>query len=1044
MDYYDCLNTIIVRSTTRRLVVLVLAMTQLVWVHSAFSEMEKPMANVVRETGARFEINYVRHEIHSILMGKGCPIAYRAQVQPGSEYVVVLGFYEDNYRTVGNRVMELNVEGGKPIRLDMAERADWKQALAVPIEGRDADRDGWLKIAVGPAVEAKDRNPTVAILWVFDRQDWSSAGMTAETVMKGKFDDRAYYLVNCGTKESLYPTLAFDKRMTPMRALAAGLASVCANHKEVYHSLDKNLMAKVKSDLAALEKKLQANQIRALAVGLRDYEKMIDSMRRQAESILVARYKPALRKPAETRLSSPWGALACCRQEDKLRLNLSLLPKPLSLKHSYHPAYATREPLGIVEVAAQTPARKASTDLGLQYDLALRDVEYDPLETRYHYADGEVDIQVMDKAALRIVPKSLRLMVGLDPALIRNDPDLLYGVADSLDGAQIFCGVVFKGVSADEARKQFDRGGVVCEGMTLCWADSLEDLKRLAAEMKDWHASQRAADQWIRKQTRAIKLEGDPELVKRAATDKRTFLSMQHQFGGIFAALDGGYNAIWVRDSTIVALCTALAGDPQFLKRWTPYLLANPTPVEARGKKYKTFIIAPYDGHEVFRLEDDGPFYAIASAYAYWKLIGDDSLLKEWYATLQGAVDYLKAESYQPELGLYSESLINEAALKASSYWQNEKLPGLKVGDDWPMRICSLYINNLMYAGHLMLGEMGLALGETARSAEDFKMAEVLAERVENKLWNPAQNVYLSGIAMMENGRKVPLDWNYYDIFIDYVWAFSLFPQTPNAFKSYRSMDTMLNSWDGPFPVKNGRVYTAMTLGHAAYVYAWADSFDKATQCLRSLDRISQQVKWNDEMNAIYMMRGAMIELTTHVQFHRPQVFVAGPCLNGVVALGVALDFNGVSIIPSGLLTKADHIIFKNVELNVDLCGAKNVAGLVVDGQRIPNTLRIPSSFLTPGKHEVKLLDQAQAAAEPLLRYSNLELVALTRSATGGLDYQVEGHGRGLLRFMNLKAEKVCVTDAAGAPLDFEAKAFEGSLWVMVKTTGETIHVRVN
>ena len=39
--------------------------------------------------------------------------------------------------------------------------------------------------------------------------------------------------------------------------------------------------------------------------------------------------------------------------------------------------------------------------------------------------------------------------------------------------------------------------------------------------------------------------------------------------------------------------------------------------------------------------EDDGPFYAIVSAYGYWKLLDDDALLMQWYGTLNDSMNFL-------------------------------------------------------------------------------------------------------------------------------------------------------------------------------------------------------------------------------------------------------------------------------------------------------------------------------------------------------------------------------------------------------------------
>ncbi|MCK5676817.1 MAG: hypothetical protein KAH99_07370, partial [Verrucomicrobia bacterium] len=330
---------------------------------------------------------------------------------------------------------------------------------------------------------------------------------------------------------------------------------------------------------------------------------------------------------------------------------------------------------------------------------------------------------------------------------------------------------------------------------------------------------QQQADEWIAERTSVTKLTGPAKLVERAEIDKRTLLSMFHPYGGIYAALDAGYNAVWVRDTTIVALFAALAGDPEYLRDWAPYLIANPTPLEHEGRVYQSFIINPYDGKHVFKEEDDGPFYAIVSAYGYWKLLDDDSQLMQWYGTLNDSMNFLEAHSYKPEVGLYAEYLINEAPLKGSKYWKDEMVESMKIDGDWPLYMQSIYLNNLMYASNLMMGEIAKELGKPEDSKRFFERADLLAQKVEGLLWSEERGCYLAGLATMDDGRVLEAPWSYYNILIDYPWALGLYPMNPNSRRALLSIDNNVETQNAE---NMTGLYFSPSYGHAASIYSWS------------------------------------------------------------------------------------------------------------------------------------------------------------------------------------------------------------------------------
>ena len=1002
------------------------------------SAQETKMKHVISEVGAGYEVSGVPPVMRKVLWGLNVPIQYRAEVEKGGKYAVIFAFFENYYGRPEQRVMQLNIEGAEKKIVDVPKMVGRKKPLAVDVFASDADKDGWLDISVDPYSKTKDRVPVLAGVWVFDIKDWQAQKMTAEKVLNGNFDSIAYYFVDCGSDESLYPTLTFEKRIAPIVSGCNGLFELAKHDKEI-SKLYGDKLKKLKVELKSLKKLLTEKKFKLLIKNTAAVQKNLNQLRDSVKLMLVEKYKPTLQTPAQTHLANPWGALVKVRQEDKLKLMLDVLPQSTSLEHKYHPQYATRDLFGWIEIATSAEARNKSTKTGLNYDVGLREIIYDPLLTKYRYHEGNVDVQIMDKAAVRVWSPNLTLHVKFDLSKLSLTNNLLSGEIKSIHDATLYYAVIFKDKKIETLREELTTGNVDCNGFTVFWADSAADLKSLSKKMLNWNASQKTADLWAENKTKNGSVVGPAKLAERADIDKRTFLSMGFQFGGTYAALDGGYQAIWVRDTTIVNICTALSGDPQFLKQWAPYLLANPTPAEIDGKKYKTFIITPYAGGHIFKMEDDGPAYAILSAYAYWKLLDDDSKLAEWYKTLDSSMQFLAVKSYNKKMELYSEALINEAPLKESPYWKDEKVPGLKIGDDWPMRVYSIYINNLMYASHLMMGEMALALNKNSESQKHFEQADALAKTIDKKLWNPKEKAYRTGIAVMDDGKEHFVDLTYSDIFLDYAWAFALYPITPNAKRSLDSINFMMNPRLADSPFSTTKHHTSIPYGYSACVYAWGGEFKKAKTAVEYLADASQRLGYNPTMNAQYAMKGAMFEWTTIFHCHRPQVFSAAPCLYGIVSLGASVDYNGVNIMPSGYLNRIYDLIYKKSVLNIDLKTPENLGGIVVDGKEVPYTLRVPSKFLTPGTHKISFLDKK---CQPLLLFTNLELLDV-KETSEDVEYTINGYGNGVLRFKKVRRDKISATDGSGKPVAFDYIPSPTGDFIQITARGEAINLKI-
>jgi len=743
----------------------------------------------------------------------------------------------------------------------------------------------------------------------------------------------------------------------------------------------------------------------------------------------------AFREPIETRLASPWGALARIRQEDTLKLHLTLYPYPLSPQNIWHTWYSAVDPFGWVTVSTDSPLQKQSTNKGLSYHLGLEKMTYDPLVTQYHYRDGQVTVRVHNLQAITVTADSLSLQVQFDKSRFTQTNGLWTGSAKSNNGNIMHYGVVFK----EEAKETEKSEGVIsCYGLALIWADTKEQLLYIAEKVRNWNELNRETDRWITENTSMLKVKGPSAIVKQIEMEKRMFLGTQFVHGGIFAALDTWYERIWVRDGTNALLFPALAGHPNLLKKWTPYLLANPVPLKHNGHIYQTFITCPNGYGPVNKWEQDGAAYGVLSAYGYWKLLNDDSQLKSWYGTLTSAMEYLRASAFDRQLGLYYETYINEAPLKDAFGWEHEKLKELQVDGKWPIHICTNYINNLMYASHLMMGEMALHLNKIDESKIHFNQADILASAIDKHLWDEKNDWYHAGIAFLDDSTMKPVSWRYYNISIDYAWAEALFPTTSNPEKSFRSMNTIWKQQR----VKENPVhsYFAPVWAHTAAFYAAAGIYGKTRECLDVITNEIPRTGFNDMMKARYAMSGAMVEIIGAAPYHhRPQTFTSGPFMQAAVNLGMIIDYSGITLVPTATYSDFRNVHYRDAIIDIDLTGTKTPNGIVVDGKAIGNTLKVPDALLTSSRHKISFLDSMGKNEQPVLQYTHLKLIDV-KNESGYIEYHLQGYGVSAVRFNELvEKSDVTVANTAGEKLLFHFWTAEGGSRVQINAKGEIL-----
>lgn len=103
------------------------------------------------------------------LSGEGL-IEFHIKVHPGESNKVALGFCENKWKTAGQRVMRVYVEGAPQKDIDPVKDFGYLAPGVYTFDSRDADQDGTLTIVVSNMPGAQDRNTIVNGLWLFKGQ----------------------------------------------------------------------------------------------------------------------------------------------------------------------------------------------------------------------------------------------------------------------------------------------------------------------------------------------------------------------------------------------------------------------------------------------------------------------------------------------------------------------------------------------------------------------------------------------------------------------------------------------------------------------------------------------------------------------------------------------------------------------------------------------------------------------------------------------------------------------------------------------------------
>lgn len=491
--------------------------------------------------------------------------------------------------------------------------------------------------------------------------------------------------------------------------------------------------------------------------------------------------------------------------------------------------------------------------------------------------------------------------------------------------------------------------------------------------------------------------------------NRRVLAAMQDHSGAIRAALNRIYYLIWVRDGAMIEVFQAYAGHASALRRWTDFLLVNPTVIDDPEFPGKTFLMLV---NPITKWEEDGVFFAIWSTFIAWTQTGDDAIVSpSRLRLLDGAMDWLERYCFDPTRGLFGRYFYSETPLPRSRDDGCDNAVGMKtdptncrIGGKEVRRSYDLYCNQLAYAAYRMLAAMHRGKNKSRYSEKASALREALRPFYAEVDFGKGLPDY--GDLLLEDGschRAAPYGLDK----CDYLWAFSLppfmpFPEHCDTIRDRLQADLMkqpqehfLAAWFSLLASLDGTVFPSARF-QAAVDYA-------ARLCYLP--------------GQFLAMPDTVVEMTDIPDGHpwhdvRPQAFSVGPWLAAVNGRGVRRLPFGLAVRPNPFLEEILNYEWQLARVRFAFTGDGEDLALTVNGKTVRHTWQIPEVFWQPGDNVVEIKMHNMGENEPLLLSSTLLLHNL--QTTPDLCYEAESFGVCECWFRGLTGKSVSIHPARG------------------------------
>jgi hypothetical protein len=723
------------------------------------------------------------------------------------------------------------------------------------------------------------------------------------------------------------------------------------------------------------------------------------------------------------------------------RLNLWISPSPATSLDYHDRNFSNRDDHTSLFDSISIPSLKLEDFLGCDYDafhsvlhfknqtLHLASLYDQPAVLLWFEKPGQVDIKT-DKSS-RILERTPR---RFSIQQTDRDKDLAF-VAAIAPGAGSF----LHQLEIDQGRSTYARAQLE-PGQVLFFAGGLsaQNIPALAQTLTAEPLAeilQRNESLIAEALSRGnIRLRNQPELQKLLDINKRFLLSMQDPEGAQRDTAMSIYYLIWVRNGGMTYPPLAAAGWVDPLRRWNRFELANPTVIEneePRGRMFGQLVNA-----KINKWEEDGAYYAIFSAFAYWTQTGDKSFLSgENLALLEDAMDWVERRCYDPSNGLFGRYYHSESALYGSRDYGWDNAVGKPAQGTPPVfhgvtirRSYDLYINLLSYSSYLML-----SAAEQGDKAEAYRRkAEALAAKMQPWLDDRQDGLPAFGTLISKDYRPIPAgpygQINPKDV-ADYEWALSLPPFTPRPWEMDRIHTALLRHMQS----SPGGYYLA---AYFSILTALDTDATDEREIMTLIDYAAQQ---SYPAGKFLPMPYAMKEMSDAIDgdpYHdiRPETFTSGPWYGTMAAFGVRKLPFGIAVRPTRYLDRIEKYEYQGALIDITYEGQGPLESVSVNGVSLRNTLQIPENTLHQGANTLRVRMGTPVSPEPLLVSSTVRLLAVTRTRKS-VTYRLETYGKNLLIFRNLSSPPR-ILGPDGKPVHFERHDQDGRTYIEFEGSG--------
>ena len=523
--------------------------------------------------------------------------------------------------------------------------------------------------------------------------------------------------------------------------------------------------------------------------------------------------------------------------------------------------------------------------------------------------------------------------------------------------------------------------------------------------------------------------------------NQRIVWSGLDQGGACFGALNRIYHLIWVRDGSMTANHFALAGNPDSVNIWAPFLLENPSRTLQEDATYREEFLQIV-GSRWTKAEDDGLFYATWTMYTHFRSTGDDRLIHgNALPLLLRCAEAQLEKCWESERCLVGSDTLGEDVLAGSVYFGYDIVNGMIAkshhfnDDDKQIERCySLYHQVNTYNVLSMLGIL-LAQRPDLDSALAERFAQICAD-IQNSLrtvFCDEQNQLYSMYVRYDDGSDA---WIPFGIGCDYwehAWAVSQGPFFPVPDLQLKSARLVVDTWASYKPYGYcpwnvlARSLSEYGLETDRYAALLQTEIEEALHCPQK-----------------YPMAGALTEYAGAIEGWRALPFSAGSFLNSTAGQLLQSQAQGLCVRSGAAITAIENFRYRLSRIQVQSSGTQNkLAEYSLNDQTIRFSLQLAENLLLPGNNYVQVT-RGDRPTFPRLFGSNAELLMYTESehaaemifhSTIAMD----------LSFEQFDAERVRICDANGKALAFETTEMPESLISIVHVHDCTrVHVHIS